>query len=212
MMKFEDFVGALNAKGSLLSPSAVATIAKNGVLPLENVATVARQDSDGAYKGIAAASKFVLGSTSLAHLNGVVLPLVNVVKLAIERTTQDFTVYEGLRSIEQQRKNMARGVSKTMDSMHLKQSDGYGHAVDLVPWIQGHPVWDWDGCWKIAAAMTIAATELHCADKIRWGGAWDKRLSDFAGNFDALKAATHDYSVRHAGPDFLDGPHFEWRS
>ena len=149
MMKFEDFVGALNARGHLVSPAVVATIAKNGVLPMETVATVARQDSDSASNNMKmGASTYALGLTSLTNLNGVVLPLVNVVKLAIERTTQDFTVYEGLRSIEQQRKNMARGVSKTMDSMHLKQSDGYGHAVDLVPWIQGHPVWDWDGCWN----------------------------------------------------------------
>lgn len=36
-----------------------------------------------------------------------------------------------MRDIETQRKYLATGKSTTMNSKHLKQSDGYSHAVDL---------------------------------------------------------------------------------
>jgi peptidoglycan L-alanyl-D-glutamate endopeptidase CwlK len=154
---------------------------------------------------------FALGKSSEANLIGVIPSLEAVVHLAITLSTQDFTVYEGLRSLAQQRINIQKGVSQTLDSMHLRQSDGFGHAVDLVPWIDGHPVWDWDGCYKIALAMDLAATRLNCAQHIRWGGAWDKTLADFGGNESAYKDQTVLYAARHAGKDFLDGPHFEWK-
>lgn len=155
---------------------------------------------------------FALGSGSIAHLIGVIPSLEAVVKLAITLSTQDFTVYEGLRSLEQQRINIRKGVSQTLDSKHLRQADGFGHAVDLVPWIDGHPVWDWDGCYKIAMAMDAAATTLCCAQHIRWGGAWSMTLADIDGDESAYKKATERYQLVHPGKDFLDGPHFEWKA
>lgn len=89
---------------------------------------------------------YVLGPTSNRNLAGVIPPLVAVVEDAIEITTQDFCVYEGLRREARQKQLVAQGYSKTLESKHLRQLDGFGHATDLVPWIQGHPVWDWDGC------------------------------------------------------------------
>jgi len=88
--------------------------------------------------------------------------LVAVVKKAIEITTQDFAVTEGVRHIERQRFLVSTGSSKTMNSRHLT-----GHAVDLVPW----PVsWDWENFYPIADAMKQAAEELDVA--IEWGGDW----------------------------------------
>lgn len=152
---------------------------------------------------------FALGETSQANLKGVIPTLVSVVMLAITNSHQDFCVNEGLRTKERQVKLVAQGFSKTLESMHIPQADGFGHAVDLVPWIQGHPVWDWDGCYKIAQAMTYAAHIMQVAHHIRWGGSWDRRLSDFNSNAD-YTAAVAAYKSRHVGPDFLDGPHFEW--
>lgn len=152
-----------------------------------------------------------LGISSQKQMVGVHPGLVAVANRAIVITTQDFTVYEGLRTKERQHVLVAQGFSKTLDSMHIPQADGFGHALDLVPWIQGHPVWDWNGCYKVALAMDQAATELGSANHIRWGGAWDRRLSDFGGNLQAYKDEVAAYQKRHAGPDFLDGPHFEWR-
>jgi peptidoglycan L-alanyl-D-glutamate endopeptidase CwlK len=154
---------------------------------------------------------YSLGATSRRNLQGVHPRLVQIVERAIALTTQDFTVNEGLRTRARQTTLVAQGFSKTMNSQHIPQPDGKGHAVDLVPWVQGHPVWDWEGCYKVAMAMDAAATEYGWARNIRWGGAWDKRLSDFGGDAAAYKREVAAYQARHAGPDFLDGPHFEWR-
>jgi peptidoglycan L-alanyl-D-glutamate endopeptidase CwlK len=105
---------------------------------------------------------YALGQRSLQNLSGVHPDLVAVVKRAIEITEQDFSVLEGLRSLEQQRINVDKGVSKTMNSRHLT-----GHAVDLIP----YPVsWDWEYFYPIADAMKQAAEELGV--DIEWGGDW----------------------------------------
>lgn len=54
----------------------------------------------------------------------------------------DFMVFDGLRTEAEQRKNIAKGVSWTMDSYHLPQQDGLGYAVDLVPYVDGAVRWD----------------------------------------------------------------------
>lgn len=78
--------------------------------------------------------KYTLGKTSLSKLEGVHPSLVKVIKLAIQKTTQDFSVNEGLRSLDRQKRLVAAGASRTLNSKHLKQADGYGHASDLIPW------------------------------------------------------------------------------
>lgn len=148
---------------------------------------------------------FVLGKASLKELEGVKAELVAVVKLAIQLTTQDFTVFDGLRTLKEQQQHVKNGTSQTMKSKHLD-----GLAVDLVPWVNGKAVWDWDKIYAIAFAMDEAATKLGFANKIRWGGAWDRVLSDFGGSPAAYKKECEAYAARHPGKDFLDGPHFEW--
>ena len=152
-----------------------------------------------------ASSGFVLGKASLKELEGVKAELVSVVELAIQLTTQDFTVFDGIRTLKEQQQHVASGTSQTMKSKHLD-----GLAVDLVPWVNGKPVWDWTKIYAIAFAMDQAATQLGCADKIRWGGAWDRVLSDFGGSNAEYKKECEAYAKRHPGKDFLDGPHFEW--
>jgi peptidoglycan L-alanyl-D-glutamate endopeptidase CwlK len=148
---------------------------------------------------------FKLGEASRKELQGVYTPLIRVVQLAIQLTRQDFCVYDGIRSFKEQQQHVANGTSKTMKSKHLD-----GLAVDLVPWINGKPVWDWKGCYMIAHAMDQAATQLGVANKIRWGGAWDRVLSDFGGDLGSYEQEVQRYQSRHPGPDFIDGPHFEW--
>lgn len=150
-------------------------------------------------------SGFIFGKASLKELEGVKTELVLCVRRALELSTQDFCVYDGLRTVKEQEQHVKNGTSKTMQSMHLK-----GLAVDLVPWINGGPKWDWDGCYKIAWAMDQAATEQGVANKIRWGGAWDRRLSDYGNDAQAYVNEVRDYTQRHEGKDFIDGPHFEW--
>ena len=103
-----------------------------------------------------------LGNKSKSKLQGVHPDLVAVVKSAITLTEQDFTVLEGIRSIDRQEELVATGKSKTMNSRHLT-----GHAVDLAPW----PIsWDWEKFYPIADAMKEAAADLGV--DIEWGGDW----------------------------------------
>ena len=114
---------------------------------------------------------FKLGKTSLARLQGVDETLVNVVKRAIEISEVDFTVMEGVRTLERQRELYAQGrttpgkiVTWTMKSKHIE-----GKAVDLVP----YPL-DWNDIEKfnkIKDAMFQAAKELDV--NLRWGADWD---------------------------------------
>ena len=156
--------------------------------------------------GMVIQNKYKLGAASMKELAGVKSELVEIVKLAIQLTTQDFTVYDGMRTLKEQQLHVANGTSKTLDSMHLK-----GLAVDLVPWINGKPVWDWDGCYKIAQAMDAAATHFGYANKIRWGGAWDRKMSYFGSPVDWREYETEVSQYhRRTGKSFVDGPHFEW--
>lgn len=159
---------------------------------------------------------FKLGAKSLANLNGVHPVLVAVVKRAIEISAQDFTVFEGLRTLERQKKLVASGASKTLNSMHIPAVDRlggtterYGHAVDLVPWIDGQARWEWGAIYPIAAAMRAAAVEQGVAEKVNWGGVWDRWISEIQPSAAGIKLAVEAYTVRHPGPDFLDGPHFQ---
>ena len=105
---------------------------------------------------------YQLGNKSLQTLEGVHPDLIAVVKLAITLTEQDFSVGEGLRSVERQKKLVAAGKSTTMNSRHIT-----GHAVDLFP----YPVsWDWKYFHPIADAMKQAAKQLDV--DLQWGGDW----------------------------------------
>ena len=119
---------------------------------------------------------FTLSKKSMDKLKGVHPDMVKVVERAIQLTKQDFMVLEGVRTPERQKELFAQGRTKpgpkvtwTLTSNHFKQKDGYGHAVDLVPF----PV-DWNDLKKFDAmsqAMFAAAKELGI--KIRWGADWD---------------------------------------
>lgn len=153
---------------------------------------------------------FALGAKSLGNLKGVHPKLVALVKEAILHTTQDFMVHDGTRTVAEQRENVRKGVSKTMNSKHIIEADGYGHAVDLVPVVNGQPVWDWPRIYAIAEAMERAA-DGHQVELI-WGGVWDKLMGTYGSTAIAFKAENQAYVQRRkkAGKSaFIDGPHFE---
>ncbi len=102
---------------------------------------------------------------STDNLKGVHADLAAVVRRAAELTTVDFIVTEGVRNIEKQKRLVAAGASKTMNSRHLT-----GHAVDLAAVVNGEARWDWPLYHKLAATMKSAAEELGVT--IEWGGNW----------------------------------------
>lgn len=153
---------------------------------------------------------YVLGAKSRAELKGVHPDLVRVVERALQITSQDFSVHDGLRTAEEQKALVAAGASQTMNSMHRPQADGFGHAVDLVPFVNGKMRWEWPAIYPIAAAVWQASRELGVP--IRWGGAWIKMAGIKTGTPGAMKAAVDAYGAarRKLGKSaFTDGPHFE---
>jgi peptidoglycan LD-endopeptidase CwlK len=146
-----------------------------------------------------------LSSADLKELKGVNPKLVEVVRLAATYTTIDFAVHDGLRTIEEQERYVATGVSTTMNSKHLK-----GLAVDNVPLINGKKRWEWVPLFSIAHAMQRAAIELGVT--LRWGGVWDKTLNELGRSPKALQKAVDEYVARRKAVGrraFIDGPHFE---
>lgn len=110
---------------------------------------------------------FKLGALSLTRLKGVHPDLVKVVMRAIQISTLDFTVLEGVRSLERQKALVEAGSSQTLKSRHLT-----GHAVDLGAWVDSQLDWSWPLYPRIAGAMKMAAKELNVP--IEWGGDWEK--------------------------------------
>lgn len=120
-----------------------------------------------------------LSKTSLGRLEGVDSRLQDICLKLI--SSFDFTVVYGLRTEEEQRKLVAEGFSKTMNSKHL-----IGKAVDIAP----YPI-DWKNSkrfYYMAGMVGAIAKDMNI--KIRWGGDWD---SDY--DFDDQK--------------FMDLAHFE---
>ena len=107
----------------------------------------------------------VLGHRSLARLEGVHLDLVRVVKKAAAMSPLDFTVLEGLRTLERQKQLSQLGATKTLNSRHLT-----GHAVDLAPMIGGAVSWDWPLYHRLAKIIKEAAVAENVP--IEWGGDW----------------------------------------
>ena len=108
---------------------------------------------------------FSLGAKSKIRLKGVHPDMVKVIERAIQVSTVDFTVLEGLRTIERQKTLVTSGASQTMNSRHLT-----GHAVDLGAWIEDEVRWDWPLYAQINDAVQKAAKELGIP--IVWGGGW----------------------------------------
>ena len=98
--------------------------------------------------------------------------LVKVVRRA-RALGATFRIGETTRSLAQQKKNIANGVSWTLRSRHLASSkDGLARAVDLLCLVDGKVTWSWPPYHKLAAVMKQAAKD--CKVPIEWGGDWKK--------------------------------------
>ena len=81
----------------------------------------------------------------------------------------DCTVIDGARTVAEQKKNVAKGVSKTMDSKHLRQANGFSHAADVAP----YPV-DWTDTNRFYAfAGFVMGIAVARGIRLRWGGDWN---------------------------------------
>ncbi len=108
---------------------------------------------------------FALGPRSLARLEGVHPDLVRVVKAAILTCPVDFTVLQGVRTLEEQKAFVAAGKSQTLNSRHLT-----GHAVDLGAWV--NDTISWDAHLYPLMATSVVGTGQRLGVPIIWGGTW----------------------------------------
>ena len=91
--------------------------------------------------------------------------LRKVVDRALALSPYDFIITDGKRSIAEQRKHVANGASKTMNSRHL-----YGVAIDYVALVGGKARYELAYMKAIAVAFMQASKELKIP--IKWGGDW----------------------------------------
>lgn len=146
---------------------------------------------------------FNFGSKSLAKMQGVHPDLVKVMKLAITKSTQDFSVIEGVRTLGRQKALLAQRATTTLNSKHLPQRDGFGHAMDIAP----YPLsWKLPDFYPIVEAVRASAKELGI--KVRWGGSWDILNNTSASPGDLISYYSSARKKQGKRP-FIDGPHFE---
>lgn len=156
--------------------------------------------------------RFRLGARSRSELQGVHPDLVRVVEMAIGITEQDFGVFDGIRTAHEQNALFRRGASQKDGfkciGKHQVQADGYGHAVDLVPWMFGQYRWDWPAIYVIADAMVMSCRALDVP--LRWGGCWGSTpVNGKAGTPENWVAEYVDRKRRRGRRAFNDGPHWE---
>lgn len=112
--------------------------------------------------------------------------LVRVFRAVIQHA--DCTVLNSIRTIEEQRRNVAKGLSKTMASKHLPGPDGKAHAVDVAPYPQhwtdtrdaNMTRWEVEQVYFAGFVMGIAAL---MDVPLRWGGDWNQDRLDVGAGF-----------------------------
>lgn len=109
---------------------------------------------------------WALSQLSERHLADIHTDLAHIVRQALILSPVDFTVIEGVRTLQRQQQLVASGASRTMFSRHLT-----GHAVDIAPWINHTIPWnDWQAFECVAQAMKQVALDMSIP--LVWGGDW----------------------------------------
>ena len=111
---------------------------------------------------------FKFGNSSLKRLQTCHHDLQKLMHLTLERTEEDFTILQGVRTKEEQDKFYKEGKSK-VKFPNSKHNIVPSMAVDIAP----YPI-DWN---DIARFHKLAKVVLNCAEElnltVRWGGDWD---------------------------------------
>lgn len=115
----------------------------------------------------------------------------------------DFSVIEGLRTTERQKKLFKEGKSKLDGANKLsnhQSKDGISRAVDILPYVKGTNAWDdTEDARKrfyFMAGMVFAIAnrlleEGKITHRVRWGGDWDMDM------------------IYKTNSEFVDLPHWE---
>jgi peptidoglycan L-alanyl-D-glutamate endopeptidase CwlK len=142
------------------------------------------------------------------RLEGVHPDMTAVVERAIQLTGVDFGVTQGVRTLDEQKANVAAGRSQTMASKHLLQDDGFSHAVDVVAYVGPDVSWELNVYDDICDAFKEAAKEVGCS--IKWGAAWSEGdIRTYEGSSEDAMMAYVDLRRSQDRRPFIDAPHFE---
>lgn len=151
---------------------------------------------------------FRLSQRSMDRLEGVHPHMTAVVERAIQLTGVDFGVTQGVRTLDEQKANVAAGRSQTMASKHLLQDDGFSHAVDVVAYVGPDVSWELNVYDDICDAFKEAAKEVGCS--IKWGAAWSEGdIRTYEGSAEDAMMAYVDLRRSQGRRPFIDAPHFE---
>lgn len=114
--------------------------------------------------------QYQYSATSRARLVGVHPVLVRVANMVIAHT--DCAVVYGVRQPVEQKRLFDAGLSKTLDSKHLMQPDGWCHALDLAPVVNGLIPWEKKHYFYHFAGVILTVADIQGVE-VRWGGDWD---------------------------------------
>ena len=151
---------------------------------------------------------FRLSQRSMDKLEGVHPAMTGVVERAIQLTDVDFGVTQGVRTLDEQKANVAAGRSQTMASKHLLQDDGFSHAVDVVAYVGSDVSWELNMYDNICDAFKTAAEEVGCS--VKWGAAWSEGdIRTYPSSAEDAMMAYVDLRRSQGRRPFIDAPHFE---
>lgn len=137
--------------------------------------------------------QFKLSQSSRNKLSECHPALIEITDEAIQKTSVDFGIIAGARTIEQQREYVKAGSSRTMNSRHLKRwciwkSKRYhrSHAVDVMAYVGGTGVWKPESLYHtIGQVFKEEAKKLNY--EITWGGDWGWDFGHFELSWDAFR-------------------------
>lgn len=119
---------------------------------------------------------FVFGERSSKNLSEADESLQRVAKRALSFGVTDFSIIEGHRTLQEQRKAYEEGKSsKDGINKRSKHQSLPSKAIDIMPWpadVNGVNVWDDNHRWCVLAGLMYAAAAIEGV-KITWGGDWD---------------------------------------
>jgi hypothetical protein len=145
---------------------------------------------------------FKFGARSREKMRGLHPHLVRVLERAIEITPIDFSVTDGVRTLEEQRQYVELNASHALDSRHLT-----GHAVDIAAFVANSLRYEEKLLCDIALAMRSAAKDYGIP--LGWGGLVGGLLSESTGPIASLVEDSRAM-LRDAGKaTALDLNHFE---
>lgn len=143
-----------------------------------------------------------LSFSSKIKLDTCVQPLITLMEASIENAPFEFRITCGIRSQAEQDELLRIGASRIKSSKHQ-----IGCAVDIVPWINNVPRWDWSLYFKLATHIREVAKQLDI--NIIWGGSWNQNFTNTVVNPEILQKLYIQKCKDARKKPFLDGPHFE---